>query len=281
MTLIEKFNSFCEASSGKVGAAERGLYVTLLDIWNKLYRPDWFDVSNTQLQRILATGSHNSITRWRNNLEKQGFLESKNMGKGKPLRIHLKELPTTSKSDVPTSENALPSTSENDVLQLPTTSENDVLPRQKVTWGKSKNDVGVRQKMTTSQSTEINKDIQRENKLQSNNEVIAPPEISPPPIPENVLIAYQNKINQTPSGQEKDILAALCADKGNKAVMYGIERAYENDVRSIKYIRGVINNLREGEENGQRHRAHGGGYQETFDPQAERDKWRNETSGWD
>lgn len=287
MTLTDQFNAFCKASKGKLGAAERGLYITLLDIWNRLRRPEWFDVSNTELQNILATGSHNSITRWRKALEQAQFIEAKTMGRGKPLRFHITELATTSENDVPTSKSDVPTTaktavptSKSDVPNKATTSENDVLPRQKVTSSRSENDVGVRQKMTTSQSTEIYTEITESlSKVGTTLEVHTPPERETPPLPDDLLI-YYHRFNPTPKQTEKDKLAIWAEQYTKTAVMDAIDIAIENEAHNIKYIGKVLENSK-GDIHGPRHKAYGGGYQTTIDPQAERDKWRHETSGWD
>lgn len=289
MTIIELLGEYKKASIGVLNATEQAVYFRLTLIWNDLRRPEWFSVSDPQLKKESGISSHHTVTKARRGLEDKGFIKSRRTASRRPLMYHLEMLastaenavPTTSESDVPTAKIAVPTTAENAVPEeqekslrqkLPqATAENAVPLRQKMPYGTAKN-----ADITERDFTEITESL---SKVGTTLEVHTPPERETPPLPDDLLI-YYHRFNPTPKQTEKDKLAIWAEQYTKTAVMDAIDIAIENEAHNIKYIGKVLENSK-GDIHGPRHKAYGGGYQTTIDPQAERDKWRHETSGWD
>ena len=259
MTLIEQFNAFCEASKGKLTLPERGLYMTLLDIWNRIPgRPEWFDVSIPQVMKEAKVGSNRTVIKNRESLEEKGFIKTVHQGRGKMLRVKLVRFATSAKNALPNAETALP----NDKKKGDGSAKNALPPMQKVHYHQCNNcttpnaesELGVVQKMHPSKResfkeyTESLSKVGTTNKVDTASEVHNPPEREIPHLPDDVLEKYSTYSLKI-SKREKETLAVWSEEYGTRAVKNAIDKGIQSGGKSINYI-GEI--LRNGEKNGQR-----------------------------
>jgi hypothetical protein len=229
MTLIDQFNAFCRASKGKLTLAERGLYMTLLDIWNRVpgRRPEWFDVSIPQIMHEAKIGSNNTVIKTRESLEKKGFIETRSQGRGKAIRVKL--------------------------VRFQTSAENELLPVQKMhyhqcnncTTTSAENELLPVQKMHTSQSRENYTEIYTEGG--ERQQPISTPENIPPTVPDEILNSFQNKLRPL-RGDELGDLAVLTEEYGTRKMMGAIDKAEARGKRDLNYVRGILRNWRDGED---------------------------------
>ena len=249
MTLIDQFNEFCRESEGKIGAAERGLYMTLLDIWNRMQRPEWFDVSNVQLMNVLKTGSHHSIIKWREALEENGFIETSQTGRTKAPKIKIVILARVKNAlvDETRAKNALDgnfSRAKNALVENPL--------GQKMPYARAKNalvDPKLGQKMPTSQSIRDNREIEISLSRETDIRVTTPPEKPIPQLPAEIKKLYEEYLNPLISGREKEKLAIWCEEYTLEKVKDAILRAADAGGRHINYV-GKILQTRKDDANG-------------------------------
>ena len=94
MTFMELMLEYDQGCEGMLDAAEQSVYLSLVLIWNRLRRPDWFPVSRTELMRKAGVGDHKRVDRLRVSLEKKGFIETASASRTAPRKYRLKPLPT-------------------------------------------------------------------------------------------------------------------------------------------------------------------------------------------
>ena len=93
MTIMELMNEYDQNCEGMMEATEQSVYVSLVLIWNRLRRPEWFDVSRLELMRKAGIRGKNRLDRARKGLEEKGFITSESTGRTSPRKYHLEPLP--------------------------------------------------------------------------------------------------------------------------------------------------------------------------------------------
>ena len=93
MTIMELMNEYDQNCEGMLEATEQSVYVSLVLIWNRLRRPEWFDVSRPELMRKAGIKGKDRMDRARKGLEEKGFITSESTGRTRPRKYHLEPLP--------------------------------------------------------------------------------------------------------------------------------------------------------------------------------------------
>lgn len=92
-SIVTQINDLTKlADEGVVPAPEMALYVHLLLRWNKLRRPEWFEMPRSELKRVTVIKSEKTITRVRNSLQSMGLIQVVDPGGRKKSLFHINEI---------------------------------------------------------------------------------------------------------------------------------------------------------------------------------------------
>jgi DnaD/phage-associated family protein len=211
---LPQLNAFRDKSIGVLDCMEQAMYIRLFLIWNQLRRPEWFDVSTSQLMRETGLSRPTVITTKKRLLQK-GFIKEQGNRQGKITRYHLpplydENLSTTSKRDLPvTSKRDLPvgKTGTRDLPEL----VNDVYTSQRYT----------------------------ENNISTTTSATPTKEVDNPER-KKILEMYQNEIRPVISPIELEKLDDDIEHYGADAVKKAIERSVLRNKRSLGYMESIL-----------------------------------------
>jgi hypothetical protein len=240
MTIIELLEAYRESSAGVLNATEQAVYFRLVLIWNRLRRPEWFHVSTVQLMRELKIRSHDTVDNARKGLMKKGFIQVQKMGKGVPLLFNI----TTPKigEGTPIIGNVEKNTTP--IIGNP--------PRQKSATPYADNRQGYANNQRTTTPI-IGNITETENYTEiyteggERQQPISTPENIPPTVPDEILNSFQNKLRPL-RGDELGDLAVLTEEYGTRKMLVAIDKAEARGKRDLNYVRGILRNWRDGED---------------------------------
>ena len=232
MTIIEFLQEYDKGCEGMLDSGEQSVYFSLLLIWNRLRRPEWFSVSRTELMRKSGVGDVKRVDRLRVSLERKGFIETSGTGRTTPRKYHLKELPT--RGTEPLTRVTKPLEAKGKVPL-----ENSTRGTEPLHWGHRTPTLGAECPTSQRQSnTEYDSSPSQDT---NSNLVSIEREIPPPKLPVDVLETYHG-FNPTPTLTETDKLAIWSEEYGTRAVKIAIETAIEAGAHHINYIRSILQN---------------------------------------
>ena len=276
-------------------AKEQAMYLRLLLICNRLRRPDWFSVSNSQLMRELKVKSIHTVVKLRDSLMQKGFIESRRADAGKMTEYRLPILyedilsnfevdplenyaSTPAKNTLTSVKNALDpckictSTPVKNALLSAKNAQN---PCKKCTHLKEKN----------KDIKDIKSRVERETPTTNINSKLATKDFK------ETLDVFQKEIHMVASPLEIEKLADDVETYGKEITIRAIKRASIRGKRSIGYIDGILRSWKEigydeKESNSDQftsstwHVRNRTTRIPRYDPEAERTKFATQTSGW-
>lgn len=219
MTIIEFLQEYDKGCEGMLDSGEQSVYFSLLLIWNRLRRPEWFSVSRTELMRKSGVGDVKRVDRLRVSLERKGFIDTSGTGRTTPRKYHLKELPTRgtepleAKGKVPL--------------------ENSTRGTEPLHWGQSAPTLGAECPTSQRQSnTEFSTVVEIGNSNLDN-------------IPKEVLKTFQEEIRLVPSPVEIDKMQVLVEEHKPEPVIKAMQRAAMRNKRSLGYVEAILKSWKE------------------------------------
>ena len=236
MTIIEFLQEYERNCEGMLEATEQSVYFSLILIWNRLRRPEWFQVSRAELMRKAGIKGQHRMERAQARLEEKGFISTSKKTKTSMRLYRIQPLPTRAKTTQEEEE-----TRAKTALVIAETAQEEEQLEPKRLKCLSQNDPKLEPKQLISQRQSNTEYDSSPSQDTNSNLVSIEREIPPPKLPGDVLETYHG-FNPTPTLTETDKLAIWSEEYGTRAVKIAIETAIEAGAHHINYIRSILQN---------------------------------------
>jgi len=200
LNLIDQFRGFMRtAIAEQLTVNERCLYITLLWYWNELARPEWFTLTDAQLESLSGVNKK-TVSNIRNKFRQNGLLEVKAGKKKTPTQYKLTEVFCL----IGTLKMAQEWRSDGAVMAQEWRSDGAVM-------------VSLNREEKSKEENNNNPDLLT-NDLLTNSRELTPAE-------EQVKSAFESTFHPLTKLDELDMLKAYTGDYGAKAVLRAIKAA--------------------------------------------------------
>ena len=233
MTFMELMLEYDQGCEGMLDATEQSVYVSLVLIWNRLRRPEWFRVSRTELMRKAGIKGQHRLERAQESLEQKGFIKTTKRAKTAKRMYRLEPLPT--RAEIAQETRAKTAITRAEMAQEKETLE----PKQPECM--SQNGSKLELKQLTSQRetyTEIDNHLSVDV---SSYKIQDPPEREIPKLPEDVLEHFYS-FHPVPLKYELEALAVWTEEYGTRAVKAAIDKAKGAGASHINYVKMILFN---------------------------------------
>lgn len=214
---LPQLNAFKDKSIGVLDCMEQVMYLRLFLIWNQLRRPEWFDVSTSQLMRETGIGK-TKIFALKKSLASKGFIKIQGNRKTQTSRYHLPALYTEDLS-----------------TETKTCSPHEQItcsPHEQVIQTCSPHEQVLVHHVNTSQRY-------TENNISTTTSTTPTKEVDNPER-KKILEMYQNEIRPVLSPIELEKLDDDIEHYGADAVKKAIERSVLRNKRSLGYMESIL-----------------------------------------